>query len=44
MTAAEVHGDFEIHLTVAGNQGERLAAFAAEHDLKFTQIELAGGN
>jgi Nucleotidyl transferase AbiEii toxin, Type IV TA system len=36
-------GDFETHVTVATGQAERLAAFAAEHGLKFLQIELDRG-
>lgn len=39
----EMTGDFETHVTVAAGQAERLAAFAAEHGLKFLQIELDRG-
>ncbi|MBB4739938.1 hypothetical protein BJY16_003397 [Actinoplanes octamycinicus] len=39
----EITGDFEIHLTVYPGQAEGLAAFAAEHGVKFLHIELDRG-
>ncbi|MFC4038096.1 nucleotidyl transferase AbiEii/AbiGii toxin family protein [Dactylosporangium siamense] len=36
-------GDFEIHITVSGWGAERLGAFAAEHGVKYVQIELDRG-
>lgn len=40
---SEIFGDFEIHVTVRATQAEQLAAFAAEHELKFLHIELDRG-
>ncbi|MGF1428374.1 hypothetical protein [Kitasatospora sp. LaBMicrA B282] len=36
-------GDFEVHLTVGAAAADALAAWAAEHELKFTHILLARG-
>ncbi|MFB7471318.1 hypothetical protein [Kitasatospora sp. NPDC056184] len=39
----QLRGDFEVHLTVRPGAAEALAAWAAEHGLKFTHILLARG-
>lgn len=39
----EIRGDFETHVTVRPAEAEALAAFAAEHDVKFLEIELDRG-
>ncbi|MEU9075519.1 hypothetical protein AB0D22_12735 [Kitasatospora sp. NPDC048538] len=38
-----LRGDFEVHLTVGPGAAEALAAWAADHGLKFTHILLARG-
>ncbi|MEN3612398.1 nucleotidyl transferase AbiEii/AbiGii toxin family protein [Plantactinospora sp. ZYX-F-223] len=40
---SEVSGDFEIHITVHAQQAEKLAAFAADHGVKFLHIVLDRG-
>ncbi|MGI5145385.1 nucleotidyl transferase AbiEii/AbiGii toxin family protein [Plantactinospora sp. CA-294935] len=40
---SEVSGDFEIHVTVHAQAGEKLAAFAAKHGVKFLHIVLDRG-
>ncbi|AVT36905.1 nucleotidyl transferase AbiEii/AbiGii toxin family protein [Plantactinospora sp. BB1] len=40
---SEVSGDFEIHVTVHAQHAEKLAAFAAEHGVKFLHIVLDRG-
>ncbi|WP_262284412.1 hypothetical protein [Micromonospora sp. MA102] len=40
---AEIAGDFEIHLTVAAADADRVAAFAARHRLGFVDIVLDRG-
>ncbi|MER7704045.1 hypothetical protein ABTX81_14215 [Kitasatospora sp. NPDC097605] len=39
----DLRGDFEVHLTVRPGAAEALAAWAADHGLKFTHILLARG-
>lgn len=39
-----IRGDFEYHVTVAGADAARLAAWAAVRGVKFTHIELARGD
>ncbi|WP_436521740.1 nucleotidyl transferase AbiEii/AbiGii toxin family protein [Actinoplanes sp. HUAS TT8] len=39
----EISGDFETHLTVRAGEADALAAFAAEHGVKFLEIELDRG-
>ncbi|MFE7558620.1 hypothetical protein [Kitasatospora sp. NPDC057500] len=42
-TLPGLRGDFEVHLTVRPGAAEALAAWAADHGLKFTHILLARG-